>query len=924
MESKQNTTAFSAIPQDSPEETSSLPDLGPAVLKPPPNIPTNSSLDQTPVTNPQPSTLPNTSNPSSDLNKSDTVTNSPQIPIQNPWEPPSIKPQDFESFANINPLTQTPANDNLGSRSYVTADNSLGVSKRDFNDEVIQGSESPFHSIPIKKPLLLIILAALLIFGIGGFTLNEFLLNKISSLKLISDKAQFYLSLSVKKNPQAEKAKTLIKKFPGGDRLLREFDKYYTNYIGDPKDPLIDVTLYANTELLLSRISKAESKTDTSDRLLTIVDTKSNKEATEAITNFEDNKDYQTIKNTYKNRKIINIKEKSQSELSMKSQTKRPYIGESFDSPKPKSLFSTNIDNFLVASDKESDVQKAVDLSQTRKFFGFGKSDEPKSILDSSDHKALNPLFQKETFLKFFQRDPLVPVSSLFPVYWSINTYANPETEANTFMKVTKGIDVSIADDGTKINTYTLDLSGFEIKPDSFKVSDSLAAKLPKKFSGVAPTFYLETRNIKKQYQNQLKFAEFVKDETKNRQQKEQFEQYLKELDKLKNSYRQMYGLDYEKDLLSWLEKNTSFIFNTGSAKKSPELLIISQINDQNKVESSLKKLQIPNYAQEANDSTRKSDLSQISAALRLYYYDYGVYPTTLGELVSSDTSETIYIRNLPKDPTTGKDYNYEISDDRLNYTLSAQLEDGRTYSINSNNYYNGSYSGNKKETKLTPKPTSYKNTKIYSINIYNFENNKFYFYFAVAKDKAILSFSDSDKSLKEVLDFDGKETLSTNTAWKKQFSKVDQISYLVFSEPINIWGFIEYLQNVYPNYKEAASSYSGAEKSYWENIEKVVKGYLRTIPSIGTVGVKKGKVQIISSFFNIVELNEKDKKEAEDALQNLLNLENDIRSKTETIDYSILGINTQSLTSKVKKDWNNFYNKTVKQIIDPQNVLTN
>jgi hypothetical protein len=414
--------------------------------------------------------------------------------------------------------------------------------------------------------------------------------------------------------------------------------------------------------------------------------------------------------------------------------------------------------------------------------------------------------------------------------------------------------------------------------------------------------------------------------DSKNRKQREAFEDYVKNLDEMKDSYRKQYGVDYEKDIISWLDNNVSFIFNAGNAKKSPEFLIVAETKDQNKVESSLKKLQIPNYTQESNDQMRQTALTNIGYALSNYFYDFGNYPSSLVELTttknSSSYSSTYYLRKLPKDPTTGADYKYSPNANRSDYTLSAQLEDGRTYTLTGDDYYSGTFSGEKKQTKLTPKPTDYKGTKIYNLNIYNYGETKFYFYFAVSKDKTVLSFSDSDKSVKEIFDFKGGDSLSKNDAWKKQFAKVDSVSDLIFAEPINFWGFVEYIQNIYPEYKETASSYAGTTKSYWEDIEKVYKGYLRTIPSVGGFSVKKGKVQTSSSFVNIVELGEKDKKDVEDALNRLMDLDGESNSGTQY--KSVLGVNTQDLGGKIQTDWNRFYKQTLKPIIDPDSVLSN
>jgi type II secretory pathway pseudopilin PulG len=97
---------------------------------------------------------------------------------------------------------------------------------------------------------------------------------------------------------------------------------------------------------------------------------------------------------------------------------------------------------------------------------------------------------------------------------------------------------------------------------------------------------------------------------------------------------------------------------------------------------------------QKANDSKRKSDLSQIKNALEIYYDDFGQYP--VADTLTSDyrlspsingTATTLdwgstgwqYISTLPKDPSSGRNYIY-YSDPLTNqqsYYLYASLERG-------------------------------------------------------------------------------------------------------------------------------------------------------------------------------------------------------------------------------------------------------
>lgn len=90
-------------------------------------------------------------------------------------------------------------------------------------------------------------------------------------------------------------------------------------------------------------------------------------------------------------------------------------------------------------------------------------------------------------------------------------------------------------------------------------------------------------------------------------------------------------------------------------------------------------------------DAQRKSDLRQISTALRLYYNDKGGYPTnnSSGQIMgcgSAGTSlcdwntqwavgTTVYMSILPKDPLPNQSYKYTADSANDSYTLFSCLE---------------------------------------------------------------------------------------------------------------------------------------------------------------------------------------------------------------------------------------------------------
>jgi len=110
-------------------------------------------------------------------------------------------------------------------------------------------------------------------------------------------------------------------------------------------------------------------------------------------------------------------------------------------------------------------------------------------------------------------------------------------------------------------------------------------------------------------------------------------------------------------------------------------------------------------------DTQRKSDLKQIASALELYYSDYGSYPTDSGGLILAcppvsdpptpctwgdkekqfTDNKTIYMKFVPKDPSSNQKYFYRtVSVDSIPYSgfqLFVLLENTQDTAIISTNY---------------------------------------------------------------------------------------------------------------------------------------------------------------------------------------------------------------------------------------------
>jgi general secretion pathway protein G len=94
-------------------------------------------------------------------------------------------------------------------------------------------------------------------------------------------------------------------------------------------------------------------------------------------------------------------------------------------------------------------------------------------------------------------------------------------------------------------------------------------------------------------------------------------------------------------------------------------------------------------------DSTRKSDIRNISTALELYYEDIGRYPIasafSLGNILCNESEgcTQVYMQKVPKDPLSKKSYYYETDQDGTYFVLYSGLEipDDKGDGVNQDGY---------------------------------------------------------------------------------------------------------------------------------------------------------------------------------------------------------------------------------------------
>ena len=151
----------------------------------------------------------------------------------------------------------------------------------------------------VKILLVLFVLLFLVALGFGGLQVYRALTSKTEALVFLPDDTEFYLSLSVRKHPQVQKARALVEKLPGKDRLLKQFDQFSRELLGGPKDPFKDIFRLAEQEIFLAKVSKTERPDPKTglprgggrgglEKLINFVSFKSSKEAQKNLKTFEE------------------------------------------------------------------------------------------------------------------------------------------------------------------------------------------------------------------------------------------------------------------------------------------------------------------------------------------------------------------------------------------------------------------------------------------------------------------------------------------------------------------------------------------------------------------------------------------------------------------------------------------------------------
>ena len=795
-----------------------------------------------------------------------------------------------EDFSGIHPDSFPPANDpGIKSQSRAEVTPPPGQSLPDPSAPT--QPETPVLSPPtnmddenhskfsfLKKKIF--VLVFLLLFLVAGSAGAFFYLNKkVTGYTLIPDDTHFYLALSVKKHPQVQKLLDLGRMMPGGEKMIKYLDDHRSELFGARKDPFKNILDLADTEVFLAKISSdpppviissgRTNTTSTLEHLVNIVEFKNSKAEKDAFKKLGDDSNIILTNEAYGSAQVAKLELKSQSEEEKTDTFSTGLLPYQVTLPLSKSIFATSINKYLIAAEQEDDVKKVIDIATN------AKEKKLVSLAEDEDHTEVSSHFPKEYLVKFYQRQVLAPFSNLSPGTTLPLIGGNYDTteqsaEGDNVFTTKRGLSIVAQDNGVDFTSYQLTKKSriSEGLKHGFTIENSLANRLPSVFNSNQPFIYTEVKNIKGAIEDQLEQLEDVAKNSSDENQKKNFEDAKRRIEDLKKKFKEEFEIDADSDLLSWMESNAAMIFTAGFGGKAPELLFVFEVDNANDVETKLSKIKLRDYSELqkqsetlSRDSIRRSDLSQMRRALELYYQDERRYPKTQQEL------EGEYIYKLPKDPKTEELYVYKSLNNGGGYEIRANLELSEPLVVTNQSAEIGYsyYDKVSKIPKISAKVDTYNDINFYSYPLYSYKDDQYTFRFAADGNFAVMSFGTSDQSMKDIFDFEktSSNTLATEVSWQEQFARAPKnlgsVAYIV---PENIMGLVDYFTMKEPSYKEYVN----------DDWMTILRGYLKSLKSIGITTTQEGKTLISNSFVNVQKLGDDENRKVEEALDRVLN----------------------------------------------------
>ena len=462
--------------------------------------------------------------------------------------------------------------------------------------------------------------------------------------------------------------------------MVKYIDDYRQEIFGTRKDPFKEILNLADQEVFLAKISPDEQEqgrfaVNTLEKLVNIVEFKDSKEAKSKFSKVQNEENIITTTEAYGSAKIARFELKTQAKDERTQQFDTGPLPYQVTLPLSKSIFATEINKFIVAAEKENDVKKIIDLATD------AKKKKLKSIETDKEHNEITSHFPKEYLLKFYQRRVLDPFSNITPgttlpqTFLFGQSYDTRErsSEGTNVYTTKRGLTVVAQDNGVDFTSYQLtDKSRFEegLK-HGFTFENSLASKIPSKLNSNNVLFYGEMRNLQGAIQDQINQLEDVAKNSSDEEQRKSFERSLEDIKKTKKKITELFNVDVDEDILSWMDQNVAVLVTAGSDGRPPELLFFFEVKDPKLVESKLAKFKMVDFFKErqarSNSAKLKNDIRSLATQLQAYHTTpgQGKYPQSLIELAQVQGG----LKTLPKTPS-GENYGYLVCGARTEFAV--------------------------------------------------------------------------------------------------------------------------------------------------------------------------------------------------------------------------------------------------------------
>lgn len=792
--------------------------------------------------------------------------------------------------------------------------------------------------VPGKRASALIFAALVAIGGAAAGAYWYISVNRVqlTALSFLPEDMEYYLSLRIGGNDsQVQQGKMLMERFPGGDKGTLLLKNFFIELLGRPQDPFQDVLGLAKDEIFLAKISPTSSRDDDDDafsrqdawwggwwdldKLLNIVALKNETTQKDALSTILTKPGYTSTEFSQNDRPFFHIEMPTLTEQS-REVTIDP-IPYRITIPYRKEAFIAGIRNFLISGDKKRDIEKVLAL------FGKenGAEEEPAAgIKQNSLHQAISAHFPQNALVKFYQNLEIFPEMNLFPTpllfgplsggkvspkqalqYFTASLRdhfglpAQGKEESNS-AKTARAFTIETKDEGA-LFTFFQEWRGGENLGDAFAVSSSLAHEIPADFRERPVMFFLETKNLAGKLAEFRESLERASQDASSRARREHYAAGLAMLDGSFEEIGRFLGIDAKRDLLSWMDDHMAFVVASGFGGQPPALVLMFRIDDPNDVKEKLMRITVQDTAARYRDEEREWEVDAIGEEISAFFEAQGRAPESLEELYEAALAEEAswwgmsaeefmndpyygewyvsYVRERYEDPITEEYYHYELLEEGRGFLLSAQLENGQTYSwsfVPEAGLQKGVYEGTLKPLGFSPEPFEHQGKILYALR--GVFGDEMYtdaewsrLYFGVFNNKVVFTHSRSaiERMAEEEASSPFATSLGASSEFQKQFSASPSLlGGLYYLKPYGFWGLAEYVASFLGDYYGEEET---LEEQIGEDWSLFLKAYLKTLAHIGGFFTLEGRTLVNPTLFWVEELPAGEKKIAAEAVVRLI-----------------------------------------------------